>query len=75
VALSPVERALAAVLVERFGAVVSRDILTRRAWPGGSPTRNALDVHVVRLRRRIALLDLELRTVRARGLLLQACDS
>jgi len=74
VTLSPVERALAAALVERFGAVVGRDTLTRRAWPGGTPTRNALDVHVLRLRRRIAPLDLEVRTVRARGYLLQARD-
>ncbi len=72
VALSPVEQALVAVLIERFGAVVSRDTLSRRAWPDGSPTRNALDVHILRLRRRIAPLGLEVRTVRARGYLLQS---
>jgi two-component system, OmpR family, response regulator len=72
VTLSPVERSLAAALVDRFGAVVGRDTLARRAWPGGSPTRNALDVHMLRLRRRIAVLSLEVRTVRARGYLLQA---
>jgi len=74
VTLSPVERALAAALVDRFGAVVGRDTLVRRAWPGGSPTRNALDVHMLRLRRRIGELGLEVRTVRARGYLLQAVD-
>ncbi|MET0627100.1 MAG: winged helix-turn-helix domain-containing protein [Acidimicrobiia bacterium] len=74
VTLSPVERALAAALVERFGAVVGRDTLVRRAWPGGSPTRNALDVHMLRLRRRIGELGLEVRTVRARGYLLQAVE-
>jgi hypothetical protein len=74
VTLSPVERALAAALVDRFGAVVGRDTLVRRAWPGGSPTRNALDVHMLRLRRRIASLGLEVRTVRARGYLLQAAE-
>ena len=72
VALSPVEQALAAALTERFGAVVGRDTLSRRAWPGQSPTRNALDVHILRFRRRVAPLQLELRTVRARGYLLQA---
>ncbi len=46
----------------------------RRAWPGGSPTRNALDVHLLRLRRRISTLGLEVRTVRARGYLLQALE-
>ena len=42
-----------------------------RAWPDGAPTRNALDVHVLRLRRRLAPLGLEIRTVRSRGYLLQ----
>jgi hypothetical protein len=74
VTLSPVERALAAALADRFGAVVGRDTLVRRAWPGGSPTRNALDVHMLRLRRRIGSLGLEVRTVRARGYLFQAIE-
>ena len=55
VTLSPVERALAAALVDRYGAVVGRDTLVG-AWAGGTPTRNALDVHMLRLRRRIATL-------------------
>jgi hypothetical protein len=71
VALSPVERALAAALLERFGAVVHRHALAGRAWPGGLPTRNALDVHMLRLRRRIAPVGLEIRTVRSRGYLMQ----
>jgi hypothetical protein len=74
VALSPVEQALGRAMTERFGAVVGRDHLARRAWPGGAPTRNALDVHILRLRRRIAPLGLEVRTVRSRGYLLQAGD-
>ncbi|HMG25255.1 MAG TPA: winged helix-turn-helix domain-containing protein [Acidimicrobiia bacterium] len=72
VALSPVEGALAATLVDRFGAVVGRDTLARRAWPAGMPTRNALDVHMLRLRRRIASIGVEVRTVRSRGYLMQA---
>lgn len=71
VSLSPVERRLAAALVDRFGAVVGREELAERAWPHGVPTRNALDVHVLRLRRRIAAVGLEVRTVRARGYLMQ----
>jgi DNA-binding response OmpR family regulator len=74
VALSPVEAALAVTLVDRFGAVVGRDALARRAWPHGAPTRNALDVHMLRLRRRIASLGLEVRTVRSRGYLMQAAE-
>jgi two-component system OmpR family response regulator len=75
VSLSPVERELAGALVERFGAVVGRDLMARRAWPSGAPTRNALDVHILRLRRRIAPLGLEVRTVRSRGYLLQITTS
>lgn len=71
VSLSPVEQSLAAALLERFGAVVTRDALADRAWPEGVPTRNALDVHVLRLRRRISPLQLEIRTVRSRGYLMQ----
>jgi Transcriptional regulatory protein, C terminal len=74
VSLSPVEQSLAAALLDRFGAVVARDSLAGRAWPEGLPTRNALDVHVLRLRRRIAPLGLEIRTVRARGYLLQGAN-
>jgi hypothetical protein len=75
VSLSPVERALARAMVDRFGAVVARDTLARRAWPDGAPTRNALDVHVLRLRRRILPLGLEVRTVRSRGYLLQGATA
>jgi two-component system OmpR family response regulator len=74
VSLSPVERALVEALLERFGAVTGRDALRKRAWPDGLPSRNALDVHMVRLRRRISELSLEIRTVRSRGYLLQAVD-
>jgi two-component system, OmpR family, response regulator len=74
VALPPVEARLASVLVERFGAVVSRDSLTKIGWPAGSSSRNALDVHVLRLRRRLAPLQLAIRTVRSRGYLLERAD-
>lgn len=74
VSLSPVEQALAAGLLDRYGAVAGRDSLRKRAWPDGLPSRNALDVHMVRLRRRIHALALEVRTVRSRGYLLQALD-
>lgn len=68
--LPGVERALAAALLERFGAVVGRESLARRAWPNTRASRNALDVHMSRLRRRIAPLGLRVRTVRSRGYLL-----
>ena len=48
VSLSPVEQSLTRALLDRFGAVVPREVLAGRAWPDGAPTRNALDVHVLR---------------------------
>ena len=72
VSLPPLEARLTAALLQRFGAVVGRETLIKSVWPGGSPGRNALDVHVLRLRRRIAPLQLVVRTVRSRGYLLEA---
>lgn len=72
VSLPPVEARLMSALVERFGTVVGRDQLARAGWPDGAPGRNALDVHVLRLRRRIEPLGLVIKTVRSRGYLLEA---
>jgi two-component system, OmpR family, response regulator len=72
VSLPPVEARLTRVMVERFGAVVGRDTLSRAGWPDGAPGRNALDVHVLRLRRRLLPLGLAIRTVRSRGYLLES---
>src|SRR3546814_5745483 len=41
VSLPPVEARLTAALLDRYGAVVSRDALARAGWPNGSPGRNA----------------------------------
>lgn len=74
VSLPPVEARLTRALVERFGAVVGRDALAAAGWPEGAPRRNALDVHVLRLRRRLAAVGLSIKTVRSRGYLLEATD-
>lgn len=71
VALPPVEHRLARALLTKLGAVVTRDALGRAGWPEGAPGRNALDVHVLRLRRRLAPLQLTIHTVRSRGYLLE----
>ncbi len=71
VSLPPVEARLMSAMINRFGAVVSRDQLARAGWPDGAPGRNALDVHVLRLRRRIAPLGASIKTVRSRGYLLE----
>ena len=69
--LSPVEARIVEPLVDRFKSVVSRSDLTRAVWGGVAPGRNALDVHVSRLRRRLELSGMQLRTVRSRGYLLE----
>jgi DNA-binding response OmpR family regulator len=71
VALPPLEARLAQALLERLGAVTSRELLIRAGWPSGAPGRNALDVHVLRLRRRLTPVGLAIRTVRSRGYLME----
>ena len=71
VALPPLEARLAEALLERLGAVTSRDLLIQAGWPRGAPGRNALDVHVLRLRRRLTPVGLAIRTVRSRGYLME----
>ncbi|NLV55977.1 MAG: helix-turn-helix domain-containing protein [Acidimicrobiales bacterium] len=75
VALPPVEHRLARALLDRLGTVVSRDALAEAGWPEGAPGRNALDVHVLRLRRRLAPLRMTIHTVRSRGYLLASGTS
>lgn len=70
VALPPIEARLAELLLARFGKVVGRAELLEHGWPGGRPSRNALDVHVLRLRRRLEPIGLAIRTVRKRGYVL-----
>jgi DNA-binding response OmpR family regulator len=73
VVLPPIQARLAAALIERREAVVSRETLLRRGWPDGKPKdRNVLDVHLARLRRLVADTGVEIRTVHRRGYLLQA---
>lgn len=71
----PVEARLAEMLISRFGSVVGRSELTEAGWPGGHANRNALDVHVLRLRRRLSEAGLSIRTVRSRGYLLEPLAS
>ena len=70
VALPPIEARLVEILLERFGRVVARGDLVQRVWPDEEPNRNVLDVHVLRLRRRLEPVGLAIRTVRKRGYVL-----
>ena len=71
IALSPIRHRLAVVFVHAFGDVVSLEQLSGAAWPSRSGSATALRVHVLRLRREIAPLGLEIRTVQARGYVMQ----
>lgn len=71
VLLPPMEARILGVLIEQMGHVISRTDLAIAVWPDATPDRNVLDVHLVRLRRRIKEAGLEIRTIRSRGLLLE----
>jgi two-component system OmpR family response regulator len=72
--LSATQALLLEPFVERFGEVVGRSelrgILVENS--ATTPTRNSLDLHVMRLRRRVSELDLVLDTAWGRGYLLRS---
>ncbi|WP_189133901.1 winged helix-turn-helix domain-containing protein [Wenjunlia tyrosinilytica] len=73
--LSPAEAELMRVLVESFQEVVPRETLIQQVWPDdGQPRRNALDLRILRLRRRLSCLQLSIRTAWGRGYLLDLRD-
>lgn len=69
--LSPIHERLARRLLVAPEEVVPERELLEEGWPGGSPSSNALRVHLHRLRRYIAPLGLEIRGVRGEGWVLQ----
>ncbi len=75
VVVPPVEERLLALLLERAGTVVSRRELVGAGWPGRHVSRNSLDVHVSRLRRRLTGVGLTITTVRSRGYLLEVAPA
>ncbi len=70
VVLSPIETRLTRALLFADGAVVPRQALESAGWPGSSVRRSTFDTSIARLRRRLAAVGLELRTIRNRGYLL-----
>lgn len=62
ITLSPLKAAVATVLVEHWGESVHRDELMA-AWPAENVTGNALRIQILRLRRRLAGVGLEVRSV------------
>lgn len=65
--LAPVEARLMRALLAEAGEVVTREELAAAGWPDDAPTRNAVDLRVMRLRRRVEPLGVMIRTVRGRG--------
>lgn len=73
--LSPAEAQLMRVLCAEYGRVVDRDTLVELMWLGSQRTcrerRNAVDLRVLRLRKRLESIHLTVRTVWGRGYLLE----
>lgn len=75
ITISTTQTELMRLLIERFGEVVYRNefvhcLATR--MPAPTPTRNSLDLHIMRLRRRLLPIDLSIRTVWGRGYMLES---
>ncbi|TKS96449.1 response regulator transcription factor [Streptomyces lasalocidi] len=72
ITVSNVQTELMELLIEHFGEVVYRHELAQRlAERVQRPTRNSLDLHIMRLRRRLASTDLVIRTAWGRGYALE----
>lgn len=72
--LSPTQALLVEPMIERFGAVVSRELLIEAGWPGSEASPNTLEVTMGRLRRQLVGVGLVVRTVRSRGYLLAGSE-
>jgi hypothetical protein len=68
--LSPIEQAIAEVLVDRFGHLAHEQDLIDHGWPEGDGTATALRVHMHRLRKRIKTMGLTIHAIRGRGYVL-----
>ncbi|MFI2432685.1 helix-turn-helix domain-containing protein [Streptomyces sp. NPDC018693] len=72
ITISNVQTELMELLIEHFGEVVYRHELSQRlAECVQRPTRNSLDLHIMRLRRRLSPTDLVIRTAWGRGYALE----
>ncbi len=75
VALSAVQSRIVECLIRNPGALVPRaDLIACLSEEPSTPTRNALDLHVTRIRRKLAPLGLAVKAVRGRGYRLHASE-
>jgi DNA-binding response OmpR family regulator len=72
IALSGQRETIMRALMAAPGRAVTRQELARATWPDGGRSPHALDVHIHRLRPRLAGLGLAIRTLRGRGFVLEA---
>lgn len=76
ITISKAQAELLEILIEHFGEVVYRHELEQRlADRTPKPSRNALDLHIMRLRRRLVTIDLAIRTAWGRGYLLESANT
>jgi len=71
ISLSPTHEAIMRALIGQLGQAVARADLAAVAWPEGGPDHHAIDVHVHRLRPRLARIGLVIHTLRGRGYMLE----
>ncbi|MDX3659647.1 winged helix-turn-helix domain-containing protein [Streptomyces sp. ID05-26A] len=74
VTISTTQTELMTLLVDKFREVVYRNEFTHCLALRAPTTRNSLDLHIMRLRRRLVPIDLSIRTVWGRGYMLEATD-
>lgn len=73
--ISTTQTELMKLLIERFGEVVYRNEFVHHLGPQMSTlTRNSLDLHIMRLRRRLVSIDLSIRTVWGQGYMLESSE-
>lgn len=65
--LPPVQARLAQALIAASGRAVPARALMEAGWPDEAVSRNTLDVHLSRLRRRLTAIGLSVRSIRGRG--------
>ncbi|MFD5544489.1 transcriptional regulator [Streptomyces sp. NPDC127079] len=75
VPVSPTQMNLLEPLVERYGTLVARqELIALLRARRGTASQNALDLNIMRIRRRLAPLGLRIRTANARGYLLEPSE-
>ena len=72
IALSDRTETIMRALIAARGRALTRHELASATWPDGGRSPHALDVHIHRLRPRLAGVGLAIRTLRGRGFMLEA---